>query len=65
VKRESCSVRLKPDLIRQLKHLAIDEKKTVSGLIEEGIENLLKKSSRNRCFKQQGRGNFGLFTKPS
>ena len=44
-KRESYSVRLRPGLIKQLKHLAVDEKKTVSQLIEEGIEALLKKRS--------------------
>lgn len=43
VKRESYSVRLDPELIQELKHLAVDEKKPVSTLIEEGIKLLLKK----------------------
>lgn len=46
VKRESYSVRLKPEVINKLKHLAVDEKKAISQLIEEGIEDLLKKYSK-------------------
>lgn len=42
ITRESYSVRLNPGLIRQLKHLAVDERKPVSQLIEEGIEELLR-----------------------
>ncbi len=42
ITRESYSVRLNPELIRQLKHLAVDERKPVSQLIEEGIEELLR-----------------------
>jgi predicted transcriptional regulator len=42
-KRESYSVRLNPDLIRKLKHIAVDEKKTVSQLIEEGIMDQINK----------------------
>jgi predicted transcriptional regulator len=43
IKRESYSVRLDPDLIRELKHIAVDEKKPISTLIEEGIRLILKK----------------------
>ena len=43
VKRESYSVRLDPALVTALKHIAIDEKKPVSVLIEESIRLLLKK----------------------
>ncbi|MDH4232893.1 MAG: ribbon-helix-helix domain-containing protein [Nitrospirota bacterium] len=46
ITRESYSVRLNPDLISRLKHLAVDEKKPISQLIEEGIEDLLKKYSK-------------------
>ena len=46
LKRASYSVRLNPELIRQLKHIAVDEKKTVSQLIEDGIIEQLKKYSR-------------------
>ena len=43
VKRESYSVRLDPMLVTQLKHIAVDEKKPISVLIEESIKILLKK----------------------
>ncbi len=43
IRRESYSVRLDPDLIRELKHIAVDEKKPISTLIEEGIKLVLKK----------------------
>ncbi len=46
IKRQSYSVRLNPELIQQLKHVAVDEKKTVSQLIEDGITEQLKKYSR-------------------
>lgn len=42
VKRESYSVRLDPLLVTELKHIAVDEKKPVSILIEEGIKLMLK-----------------------
>jgi predicted transcriptional regulator len=47
-KRESYSVRLRPDLIQKVKHLAVDEKKSVSQIIEEGIEDLLKKYAKSK-----------------
>jgi hypothetical protein len=40
-KREGYSVRLDPDLVTELKHLAVDRKKTLSELIEEGIKVVL------------------------
>jgi hypothetical protein len=43
VKRESYSVRLDPLLVTQLKHIAVDEKKPISMLIEESIKILLTK----------------------
>jgi predicted transcriptional regulator len=43
IKRESYSVRLDPELITKLKHIAVDEKKPVSILIEEGIKLLITK----------------------
>lgn len=49
IKRESYSVRLNPDLIRTLKHMAVDENKTVSELIEEAISMLLEKD-KTRLF---------------
>ena len=50
VQRESYSVRLDPALVTALKHIAIDEKKPVSVLIEESIKLLLKR------YKSQGIG---------
>lgn len=41
--RVSYSVRLKPDLIPQLKHIAVDENKPISELIEEGISIVIQK----------------------
>ena len=46
IKRQSYSVRLNPELIRQLKHVAVDEGKTVSQLIEDGITEQLAPPSR-------------------
>jgi len=43
VKRESYSVRLNHALVNKLKHIAIDERKTTSQLVEEGIMLLLDK----------------------
>lgn len=45
-KREAYSVRLDPDLVRELKHLAVDQKKTLSELIEEGIKMVLAHSKQ-------------------
>ena len=46
IERESYSVRLNPELIRQLKHVAVDEKKSMSQLIEEAIALLLQKHKK-------------------
>ncbi len=43
IKRETYSVRLNPEVIKELKHLAVDENKPMSVLIEEAITLLLKK----------------------
>ena len=43
IKRESTTVRLNPDLLKQLKHFAVDENKSVSELVEEGIRLFLQK----------------------
>ena len=39
--REVFSTRIDPDLIRQLKHLAVDEGKALNELLEEAIRLLL------------------------
>ena len=43
IQRVSYSVRVDPDLIKDLKHIAVDENKPVSTLIEEGIKLVIKK----------------------
>jgi predicted HicB family RNase H-like nuclease len=42
VTREVFSTRVDPELIRQLKHVAADERKSLNELIEEAIRLLLK-----------------------
>jgi predicted HicB family RNase H-like nuclease len=39
--REVFSTRINPDLVRELKHLAVDENKALNELIEEAIRLLL------------------------
>ena len=41
--RATYSVRLDPDLLRILRHIAVDENKSVGELLEEGIEAVIKK----------------------
>ncbi len=43
IERVSYSVRVDPALIRELKHIAVDQNKPVSTLIEEGIKLMIKK----------------------
>ena len=46
--RQAYTVRLKPELLKALKHLAVDENKTVGELIEEGILPLLEKRAKSK-----------------
>lgn len=41
--RATYSVRLNPDLLRVLKHIAVDENRSVGELLEEGIKAVIKK----------------------
>jgi predicted transcriptional regulator len=41
--REQTGVRLRPELVIDLKHLALDLKKAYNVLLEEAIEDLLQK----------------------
>ena len=41
--RITYSVRLNPDLLKRLKHIAVDENKTVGELIEEGMGLVVEK----------------------
>jgi len=43
IKRASYSVRLDPDLVQELKHVAVDERRPISTLIEEGIRLILNR----------------------
>ncbi len=42
VKREVFSTRINPDLLKRLKHLAVDEKRSLNDLLEEAITMLLE-----------------------
>lgn len=57
VKRESYSVRLDPLLVIELKHIAVDEKKPVSMLIEEGIKLMLKTHKGYIGIQKSAKGN--------
>jgi hypothetical protein len=46
--RVTYSMRLKPDLLKQLKHVAVDEEKTVGELVEEGISLVLEKRKHRK-----------------
>jgi hypothetical protein len=41
--RITYSVRLNPDLLRMLRHIAVDERRSVGELLEEGIRAVMKK----------------------
>ena len=43
VKKKQSGVRLDPELMKRLKHLAVDMERSFNSLIEEAIEDLLKK----------------------
>jgi len=43
VKRKQSGVRLDPELIKSLKHIAIDQDRSFNSLVEEAVEDILKK----------------------
>jgi predicted transcriptional regulator len=43
IKREVFSTRIDSDLLKKVRHLAVDEKKPLNLLLEEAMELLLKK----------------------
>ncbi|MGD0659811.1 MAG: ribbon-helix-helix protein, CopG family [Syntrophorhabdales bacterium] len=45
-KRQTYSVRLRPEVIDRLRHFAIDEHASLSDLLERAIEDLLEKAGR-------------------
>ncbi len=44
--RQAYTVRLRPDILKQIKHMSVDENRTVGELIEEGITLVLEKRNR-------------------
>jgi len=44
--RKQTGVRLDAELIKTLKHLAVDTERSVSSLMSEAVEDLLKKYSK-------------------
>jgi hypothetical protein len=54
--RATYSVRLNPDLLKLLRHVAVDEKTSVGQLIEEGIKSILKKRKVGPGYTFHGKG---------
>ena len=46
--RKVFSTRLDQDLIKELKHLAVDEGRALNDLLEEAIQDLLKKYKKEK-----------------
>jgi predicted DNA-binding protein len=42
-KKKQTGIRLTPELIRELKYLSADTEKSLSALVEEAVQDLLKK----------------------
>jgi predicted transcriptional regulator len=49
VVRKQTGVRLDDEMIKTLKHLAVDTERSLSSLITEAVQDLLKKYSRKRA----------------
>lgn len=43
VEKKLTGIRLDPELLKRLKHFAIDRERSLNSLVEEAIEDLLKK----------------------
>jgi predicted transcriptional regulator len=48
IKRTVFSTRLDPDLVKKLKHIAVDEKKPMSQLLEEAIVSYLRNIKKGK-----------------
>jgi predicted HicB family RNase H-like nuclease len=57
--REVFSTRVDPDLIRQLKHLAVDEGKALNELLEEAIGLLLISRRKDKAGEGTDEGKSG------
>ncbi len=44
--KKTFSTRIDDDLLKALKHLAVDTEKSIGALLEEAIEELIKKYSK-------------------
>ena len=44
--KKTCSTRIDDDLLKALKHLAVDTDKSIGELLEEAIAELLRKYSK-------------------
>jgi len=53
-KRLTYSIRVRPDIMDRLRHLAVDEHETVSGLIERAMEDLLGRYGQGRGSRKKG-----------
>jgi hypothetical protein len=54
--RATYSVRLNPDLLRSLKHIAVDENRSVGELLEEGIKAVIKKRKATHGYTLHDKG---------
>lgn len=46
--RKTFSVRLRPDIMKSLKILAVEEEKPLAELLEQAIDDLLKKHGKSK-----------------
>ena len=46
--KKTFSTRIEEDRLKALKHLAVDEDKSIGALLEEAIDDLIKKYEKNR-----------------
>ncbi|MDA8089310.1 MAG: ribbon-helix-helix domain-containing protein [Nitrospiraceae bacterium] len=54
--RRTYSVRLMPEIMKKLRFLAVESERPVSDLLEEAIEDLIKKNSPRKKIKKIGAG---------
>jgi hypothetical protein len=46
--KKTFSTRIEEERLKALKHLAVDEDKSIGALLEEAIDDLIKKYEKNR-----------------
>ncbi len=52
ITRQGYTVRLDPELVTELKHIAVDEKTTMGELIEQAIRLFLEKRAKEKTLKK-------------